>query len=105
MQQNLFDFAATYRPRAETAPYSNPTTSKAGAESMKTTMSALAQRILEAIKARPRTCDELENELNLSHQTCSARIRHLVLKNEVVDSGEKRFTASGRKAIVWRTKA
>lgn len=38
------------------------------------------------------TCAEVEQALRLPHQTASARIR---------DSGARRLTPSGRKAIVW----
>lgn len=39
----------------------------------------------------------------LSHQTASARVRGLVLRGRVKDSGKRRDTRSGRKATVWIT--
>lgn len=48
-----------------------------------------------------RTCDELERELNMSHQTCSASITGLKKEQAIMDSGEKRKTRTGRNAIVW----
>jgi hypothetical protein len=63
----------------------------------------LRRLVLEAIDAgRGMTCCEVERNLGLRHQTASARIRELALKGRVVDSGERRLTASGRKAVVWR---
>lgn len=92
-----------YRPPAGAAAQVRET-SRAAHESIKPDASRIAGRILDAIKARPRTCAELEDDLSLSHQTCSARITHLNKDEKIVDSGERRRTASGRKAIVWRVK-
>lgn len=50
------------------------------------------------------TCDEAEVQTQLSHQTCSARIRGLVLRGRIVDSGRTRKTRSGRQAVVYVTK-
>lgn len=47
------------------------------------------------------TCDEAEESLGLRHQTCSARFTALNKKGEIVDSGKRRLTRSGRNAIVW----
>ncbi len=49
------------------------------------------------------TCDEVEVALNLRHQTASARFTALFKRGDIVDSGERRPTRSGRKAIAWRT--
>lgn len=101
MQQTLFD----YRP-PETYPdapgYSNETTSKAAAASIKPDLGRLQQRVFDHIQARPSTAREVEDALSMRTQTVTARIRELVLKNKLVDSGEKRETDSGRKAIVWK---
>ena len=47
------------------------------------------------------TCDELEHVTSMSHQTASARIRELAMARRVADSGRRRNTRSGRKAVVW----
>jgi hypothetical protein len=47
------------------------------------------------------TDDEIEQALEMRHQTASARRRGLVMKLLVVDSGQRRPTSSGRDAIVW----
>lgn len=95
--ENLFDYA-------DRAPHSNETTSKEAAKSMKPHTSRLAQRILEQIRLHPSTCEEVEQATGLPHQTVSARIRALVLDGIVENSGDKRPTESGRRAIVWRVK-
>jgi hypothetical protein len=47
------------------------------------------------------TVDQLEQILNRSHQSVSARVNELRDKGWVMDSGRRRKTRSGRKAIVW----
>jgi hypothetical protein len=47
------------------------------------------------------TCDECEIVGEIIHQTCSARIRSLVKKNAIYDSGARRPTRSGRAARVY----
>lgn len=49
------------------------------------------------------TCDEIEQDLGLSHQTASARINELMGLSLITDRGQRRPTRSGRKAIVWET--
>lgn len=49
------------------------------------------------------TCDEVEVELNLRHQTASCFIRFLTQDGYLRDSGDRRITRAGRKAIVWET--
>ena len=87
--------------------YAPPQTSKDAAESMKPTASALRHRILAELQVRGSTgatCDELEQAMDLSHQTCSARLREMALKGAIVDSEKTRATRSGRAAIVWCAK-
>lgn len=50
------------------------------------------------------TSDEAEAELELSHQTCSARFNELRNRGLIVDSGERRKTRSGRNAAVYVVK-
>lgn len=93
----------------ETAPFSNRTTSWEAAQSIMEPperVRARAERaVLRAILQAPDglTCDEIETQLNMSHQTVSARIRGLVRKGGyIVDSGKVRKTRAGRNAIVWK---
>lgn len=48
------------------------------------------------------TCDKLEQVLNMSHQTTSARINDLVRMGKIVDSGRRAKTRTGRLAICWK---
>lgn len=50
-----------------------------------------------------RTCDELEINLKLSHQTASARVHELMKAGSIVAKSDRRMTRSGRKASVWVT--
>ena len=51
------------------------------------------------------TCDKLEQVLNMSHQTTSARINDLVRKGRIRDSGRREKTRTGRLAICWKAVA
>lgn len=48
------------------------------------------------------TCSELEQMLNLTHQTVSARICELVKDKVIVDTGKKRLTPSLRPSRVYK---
>jgi hypothetical protein len=47
------------------------------------------------------TCDEVEQALDRTHQSISARVNQLRDSGWIVDSGERRKTRSGRNAVVW----
>lgn len=47
------------------------------------------------------TCDEVEVTFEMVHQTASARIYDLRKRDFLKDSGLRRPTRTGRKAIVW----
>lgn len=67
----------------------------------------MTEQILEALDTFGGiTCDEVECLIDGKHQTVSARFYDLHSAGVIVDSGEKRFTRSGRSATVWvRVKA
>jgi len=46
------------------------------------------------------TCDQVEELLDMRHQTASARIKELKDEGLLLDSGRRRPTRSGRKAAV-----
>lgn len=79
-------------------------TSKAAAISMVADAKTIREAVFAYVRnrhGRGATCHEVEWGLKLSHQTASARLRELALANRVKDSGARRPTASGRKAVVW----
>lgn len=62
------------------------------------------ERILNFIKDHcGSTCDQVEVGLELRHQTASCFIRFLTQDGFLRDSGERRITRTGRRAIVWKT--
>lgn len=78
-------------------------TSEQAARSMDEDAGTLRARVFDEIKRLNRgvTCDELEHRLGMSHQTTSARVRELVLKGKIIDSGNRAKTRSGRSARLY----
>ena len=79
-------------------------TSIAAALSVLETAPTKRARVYRAIRVAGdagATDDELEGVTGWRHQTVSARRRELVLLRAVEDSGRRRLTTSGRKAVVW----
>lgn len=73
-------------------------------ESIREITPTILQQVYTYIKRNKSTCYEIEKNLNLSHQTASARINDLIKLGLLKDSGIRRKTGSGRNAIVWTTK-
>jgi predicted HTH transcriptional regulator len=59
------------------------------------------RQVLGALEEAPSTCDELEITLQGRHQTISSRIRKGVQDGYIKNTGQKRPTRTGRKAIIW----
>src|SRR3954467_1015049 len=77
--------------------------SREAAESITLSKKAQSQRILRYLESRSdgATCDEAEQDLNISHQSCS--MRFCELKGEqLIEPIGKRPTRSGRNAVVYR---
>lgn len=90
-----------------TVPFSNPTTSRAAAESIAPELTELEGKVWHAIMSAGgtgMTCEEVEAHTGLPHQTASARVNGLNTKGQIVDSGRTRKNNSGRQAIVWIAK-
>lgn len=62
------------------------------------------ERIIYAIVNSPigMTCDEIEAQTGIVHQTCSSKIRLLTQRGEIVRTEEKRKTRSNRNAAVYK---
>lgn len=92
-------------PASRWAPPSvNTDTSRQAAAEITPHARALQVRVLACIAAqqgRGATCDEVEIEADIRQSTVSARVRELAVGGHVVDTGIRRRTRSGRKAIVW----
>lgn len=106
-QPDLFE---DYGPRMTapvlpSAPHNHTPTSQAAAASLSPeTLGHLHTVILAAIRGSGltgMTCDQVELELQLSHQTASARVHELARRGRIV-TDSTRPTRSGRRAQVWR---
>jgi hypothetical protein len=79
-------------------------TSLQAAESIAEVSGSLRSKILAHISAsgiKGMTCDQCEEDLGMSHQTTSARIRELRRDKAILDTGLRRKTRSGRNAAVY----
>jgi hypothetical protein len=99
------------------APHNDTGTSKGASASIQAVLGPLQQRVLRYIDscgAKGATCDETEEALDMRHQTASARIRELSLKDKILlievgakPDGTKRYqtraTRSKRQARVYVT--
>ena len=100
MQGDLFAGRAPYGGLPPSV--SSSDTSREAAVSMSHVAHALRTKAYNYIVSHEgATCDEIENALNMRHQTASARVRELVLLGVIVNSGQRRKTRSGRSASVW----
>lgn len=79
-------------------------TSEDAANSVASITYTLRRKAFEAIDScrDGATCDELEVLLYQRHQTISARLRELCLRNLIYDTGVRRMTRSGRSARVYK---
>lgn len=90
-----------------TAPFSDPDTSLRAARQIEPTLSRLRTMVLEALRREgPHgACNhELEVMLGLAGNTVRPRVWELRRFGLVEDSGLRRFTPAGRRAVVWRAK-
>ena len=63
----------------------------------------IRQQVYDLIAGRAEgmTADAVAEHFGCYHNRTSPRIRELVLKGLLMDSGERRDTRSGRRAVVW----
>lgn len=92
-------FAGDSRRESGKARRKDPDTAKAAARSVDATK--LEQIVLDALAVRGMTSYELSIILDMSLVSVSPRLRPLVEKGLVRDSGVRRTNPSGKKAIVW----
>ena len=90
-----------------TAPYVvGSDTSQAAAEALEGKLGGMRQVVLDHVRGGAGlTCEEVEEQLEMRHQTAGPRINELVKVGLLYDSGERRRTTSGRMATVWKARA
>jgi hypothetical protein len=92
-------------PPQPSVPFNNGSeTSRDAAESIKPDLARLEAMVIGFIRLRGQegaTCDEAEEHLGLSHQTCSARFNGLAGRGLIEKAGAQRKTRSGRRAEVY----
>jgi hypothetical protein len=89
---------------ASSAPHSGGETSRAAAAAIRPDAGRLRQLVLQAIVERGTigaTDEEIQNALGLPGNTQRPRRRELEQVGLIRDSGQRRPTSSGRRAIVW----
>ena len=94
-----------------TAPHNGTETSRDAAKSIKLHAGRMAKQVLHCISSSPNglTCEQVEQQLEMKHQTASARIRDLascqppLICKRHNKEGKliRRETTSGRTAAVW----
>lgn len=106
MQSDFFD--REVKPYNGQPPFvAGSDTSRAASASVADGAHSIRAKVYGAIGSTPSglTCDQIETDLGLRHQTASARVRELYLKGFIRDSGERRATRTGRGAVVWKVSA
>lgn len=93
----LFRFAANDPPRATARQATRWDTQDAAYAARP---NGVAARILESLRDAPATCDEIQQRLDMTHQTASATINALMRAGSIRANGS-RPTRSGRAARVW----
>ena len=76
-------------------------TSHEAADSVEVRLGRLQRQVLDYLARGGATDEEIQDRLNMAPNTERPRRRELQLNGLVRDSGERRLTRSGRKAVVW----
>jgi predicted ArsR family transcriptional regulator len=92
----------TDQPLLDWVPHNGTDTSRDAAESMRPHVSHIEERLMKFITYYgSATCDEVEVNMTITHQTASARLKGLADKGLIKDSGARRPTRRGRAARVY----
>lgn len=94
-------------PRPGTVAHNHTATSIAAADSIRESVSQLQAKVLSELKRRGdygATRDELSLALSMLGNTLRPRVKELLDKGLIVETNERRQTASGRMAVVLKLK-
>ena len=84
---------------------SDADTSKAAGQAAREFLGDHERRIIEALAAGPGTKDEIAYRCGLSEQQIARRMAGMKRRGLVVDTGERRASASGCAERVWQVSA
>ena len=76
-------------------------TSHEAADSVEVRLGGLQRQVLDYLATGGATDEEIQDQLNMPPSTQRPRRRELQLHGLVRDSGIRRATRSGRRAVVW----
>lgn len=79
-----------------------PGPSQEAAEAIKPTAATLRAHALAVIERGPATADEVAAAMRASILSIRPRLSELRATGAIVDTGERRENASGKRATVWR---
>jgi predicted transcriptional regulator len=77
-------------------------TSRAAAEAVAATAPDVRRQVMAAIVARPSTPEEIASAIGVDLYTVRPRCSELKAAGLIEDSGSRRATKAGKRAIVWR---
>lgn len=98
MKPDPTDITANFHKGADTSVQAFKETPQA----VRNTGRAAVLKLIQETGSNGITCERIEIRLGISHQTASARISELRLRDKlIVDSGRRRATQSGHKARVY----
>lgn len=88
----------------ETPGFKARQTAKDAAAGITPAAGSLRARVLEAIRAKPSTPEEVAATLGVPLMNVRPRASELATTGLIVDSGQRRTADGGRQAIVWKVK-
>lgn len=91
------------QPYPITPGFKEETTSREAAKSVdENTKRKVHQNILDLIRERPRTADEISEALKLDWTYARPRVAELRAMGKIMPSGIRRPSSRGRSSIVWK---
>jgi predicted ArsR family transcriptional regulator len=76
-------------------------TSRAAADDVAPKAPRLREMVLVALRDKPRTADECADHLGIDKLSIRPRCSELSALGKIVDTGDRRLNASGKRAVVW----
>lgn len=100
---NLLDFME--QPYPQQPGWKRTETSRAAADDVAQKAPLLREKVLSALRKVPMTADECADHLGIDKLSIRPRCSELSAMGKIVDTGDRRLNASGKRAVVWRLAA